>query len=221
MTGPRDEGTAGAAGRGRMRASRADREQTIEVLKIAFVQGRLDAGELHARVGQAFSARTYAELGALTADIPAAPTAAARPTRKPGPARAGKRASQKAVVWGLVAGPMACLLAVLMVFGPKLMVGAGILFALSAAMLGGLLVLYSWLDKRAARQQLPPGPGQDGIGLEGQGRAAMSDHGALPGIHPDRPDADLWAQRARQHRPDPSRPGIQAPLRVKAAPGPA
>jgi hypothetical protein len=81
MTGPRDETTAG---RGRMRASQADREQTIEVLKIAFVQGRLDPGELDARAGQAFTARTYAELAALTADIPAAP-AAVRPPRQPRP----------------------------------------------------------------------------------------------------------------------------------------
>ena len=218
MAGPRGEGTAG---HGRMRTSRADRDQTIEVLKIAFVQGRLDAGELDARVGQAFTARTYAELGALIADIPTAATVAARPPSKPAPARAGKRASHRAIAWGLVAGPMACLLAVLMVFGPTLMVGAGILFALSAAMLGGLLVLYSWLDKRTAQQQHPPGPGQDGNGLEGQRRAAMSDDRALSGIQPDRPDADLRAQRSRQHRPDPSRRGIQAAPRVKSAPGAA
>ncbi len=217
MAGPRDDETAG---RGGMRASRADREQTIEVLKIAFVQGRLDKDELNARVGQAFTARTYADLGALTADIPAT-AATTRPPREPAPARAGKRAGQKAVVWGLVAGPMACLLAVLAVFGPRLMVAAGILFVLSAAMLGGLLVLYSWLDKRAARQQLPPGPGQDGIGVEDQRRAAMSDDPDPPGVRPDRPDTDLWAQRSRQHRPDPSRRGIQAPPRVRPAAGPA
>ena len=39
------------------------------------------------------------------------------------------------------------------VAGSRLMAGAGILFALSAGILGGLLVLYSWLDKRAARRQ--------------------------------------------------------------------
>jgi len=215
--GPRDQGTAG---RSRMRASRADREQTIEVLKIAFVQGRLDAGELDARVGHAFTARTYAELAALTADIPAV-SAATRPPRKPAQAEAGKRTSQKAVMWGLIAGPMACLLAVLAVFGPRLMAGAGILFALSAAMLGGLFVLYSWLDKRAARQQHPPGPGRHGIGLEGQDRAATSDHRGLPDSDPGWPDSALWAQRSRQHRPDPYRRSMQASPRVRPAPGPA
>jgi Domain of unknown function (DUF1707) len=221
MPGPRDQETAGAAaGRGRMRASRADREQTIQVLKIAFVQGRLDKGELDTRVSRAFSARTYADLATLTADIPAAPAAASTP-RRPAPARARKRTSQKAVVWGLVAGPMACLLVVLVVFGPKLMAGAGILFALSAAMLGGLLVLYSWLDKRAKGQRLPPGPFQDGIGLQRQCPTAMSADQARPGVHPGRPDADFRAQRSRQRRPDPSRRGIQVPARARPAPGPA
>jgi hypothetical protein len=56
-----------------MRASHADREHVIEVLKNAFVQGRLTKGELDARVGQAFASRTYAELARVTADIPAEP----------------------------------------------------------------------------------------------------------------------------------------------------
>ncbi len=79
MTGPGD-GLAG--GRGRLRASHTDREQVIDALKAAFVQGRLDKGELDARVGQAFTSRTYAELAAVTADIPARP-AAAPPPRNP------------------------------------------------------------------------------------------------------------------------------------------
>jgi hypothetical protein len=60
-----------AAGRGHLRAAHADREHVIEALKAAFVQGRLDTGELDDRVGRAFTSRTYAELAALTADIPA------------------------------------------------------------------------------------------------------------------------------------------------------
>jgi Domain of unknown function (DUF1707) len=222
MTGPRDETTAGAAaGRGRMRASQADREQTIEVLKIAFVQGRLDPGELDARAGQAFTARTYAELAALTADIPAAP-AAVRPPRQPAPARARKRTIQKAVACGVFAVLMACLIAVLAAFGNgKLMEGAGILFAISAATLGGPLILYSWLDKRAVRPQPPAGPFPGGTGREGRHRAVMPDDQALPGIHPDGPDTDLRALRSRPHRPDPSRRGIQASPHVRPAPGPA
>ena len=60
---------------GRFRASRADREQVIEVLKVAFVQGRLTKDELEARAACVFQARTYADLAAVTADIPAAAAA--------------------------------------------------------------------------------------------------------------------------------------------------
>jgi len=70
MARPGDEIAAGAGGRGYLRASHADREQVIETLKAAFVQGRLTKGEFDLRVGQAFAARTYAELAAATAGIP-------------------------------------------------------------------------------------------------------------------------------------------------------
>ena len=89
MTGPADEI---AAGQGRWRASHADREQVVGVLKAAFVQGRLTADELDERVGQALAARTYAELAALTTDLPAGPA----PAREPGPARQPGPATQPA-----------------------------------------------------------------------------------------------------------------------------
>lgn len=59
----------------------------IDTLKAAFVQGRLAKDEFDLRVGQTFASRTYAELTALTADIPAGPTGA-RPLRKPAQAQA-------------------------------------------------------------------------------------------------------------------------------------
>ena len=71
MAGAGDEIAAGAGGRGHLRASYADREQVIETLKIAFVQGRFDRDEFDVRVGQAFASRTYAELAAIIADLPA------------------------------------------------------------------------------------------------------------------------------------------------------
>jgi len=61
----------GEAGDGRLRASDADREQVVDILKTAFVQGRLTKDELGARAGQALASRTYAELTTVTADIPA------------------------------------------------------------------------------------------------------------------------------------------------------
>jgi len=72
-----------------MAAGHADREQVIETLKDAFVQGRLTRGELDTRAGRALTAQTGADLAALTADIPAVPSApaAAGLVRPPTPAR--------------------------------------------------------------------------------------------------------------------------------------
>ena len=81
-TGPGDE--RAGAGRGHLRASHADREQVIGTLKAAFVQGRLTKDELDARAGQAFAARTYAELAALTATSPPGWPTPCRPGALPG-----------------------------------------------------------------------------------------------------------------------------------------
>ena len=70
-TGPGDEKAAGGLGRGHLRASHADRERVIAALKAAFVQGRLTKDEFDSRVGRVLKSRTYAELAALTAGIPA------------------------------------------------------------------------------------------------------------------------------------------------------
>ena len=83
MIGPEDPA---AAGRDRLRAGHADREQVIETLKDAFVHGRLTRDELDVRAGWALAAQTSAELAALTADIQAGP-AVAGPTCPPAPAR--------------------------------------------------------------------------------------------------------------------------------------
>jgi Domain of unknown function (DUF1707) len=80
VTGPGDELAASAAGRGRLRVSHAEREQVIGTLKAAFVRGMLAKDEFDLRVSQAFASRTYAELAAVTAALPAEP-AAARPPR--------------------------------------------------------------------------------------------------------------------------------------------
>ena len=94
ITGPGDNTAAGEGRRdGHLRASHADREQVIGILKAAFVQGRLTEDELDARVGQVYASRTYAELSKVTTDIPAELTGA-RPPRDPW--RATKAA------WGVV-----------------------------------------------------------------------------------------------------------------------
>jgi DUF1707 SHOCT-like domain len=67
------EGPAAAGGGGRLRAGDRDRDRVMDLLKTAFTQGRLTGEELDARTGWALTARTYAELNALTEDIPGIP----------------------------------------------------------------------------------------------------------------------------------------------------
>lgn len=54
-----------------VRASDAEREQTVALLQRSFADGRLALAELEERVGAAYAARTRAQLRDLTADLPA------------------------------------------------------------------------------------------------------------------------------------------------------
>ncbi len=95
-----DQVAADAAGRGHLRASDADREQVIDTLKDAFVQGWLTRDELSVRAGQVLASRTYTELSAITADIPAR-LIEAQPPLKPARARAWKPINKKVVAWAV------------------------------------------------------------------------------------------------------------------------
>jgi Domain of unknown function (DUF1707)/Domain of unknown function (DUF4190) len=53
-----------------LRASTADREHAIEVLKAGFAEGRLTKEEYDARAGGAFAARTLGDLATITGDLP-------------------------------------------------------------------------------------------------------------------------------------------------------
>ena len=75
-----------------LRASDADREAAVGRLRIAAMEGRLDAEELAERVSAAYDARFCAELDRLTADVTPAPVAAypgpptfVRPARRTNP----------------------------------------------------------------------------------------------------------------------------------------
>jgi DUF1707 SHOCT-like domain len=72
---------ATVAGEG-LRASHADRDQVVELLRVAAGDGRLSPEELDDRLERALTARTYAELAALTTDLPATAGALVAP---PGP----------------------------------------------------------------------------------------------------------------------------------------
>lgn len=82
MTGPLDPA---AAGRDQLRAGHADRDEVIEALKDAFVYGRLTRDEFGERAERALTARTYAHLAWLIADLPPEPArpAPAGPVRPP------------------------------------------------------------------------------------------------------------------------------------------
>ena len=80
IAGPGDGNAAAAAGR--LRASSADRDHAVDVLKVAFVQGRLSMDEFDARIGQVLTSRTQADLTVVTDDIPAGLPGVRRPRRR-------------------------------------------------------------------------------------------------------------------------------------------
>jgi hypothetical protein len=203
MTGPGDEIAAGAGGRGRLRASRADREQVIEELKAAFVHERLDKDEFDLRVGQALASRTYADLAALTADILARPTRARLP-------EAAREAVNKKAVAAMAGATAACIgtWPVMILTGKSLFViPVAVVFFILAMVVstGWLVLLHGWLDKRAGRQSAPGlPPGADG---ETSGRPAPS------GLAGQLPTAGHgWqhtAEAARTAFPRPPLPGLR------------
>ena len=104
--GAGDERAPATAGLGHLRASHADREQVIEALKAAFVQGRLAKDEFDLRAGHVLASRTYADLAAITADLPAGPAAAQppQPARGQGKVRVLRRGRGLAVATAVYAG---------------------------------------------------------------------------------------------------------------------
>jgi hypothetical protein len=162
MAGQGEEVAANAEGRGHLRVSHADREHVIGVLKAAFVQGMVTKHEFDLRIGQVLASRTYAELAALTADIPAG----LAPTQ---PLSVHKRDSadkQALKAWACVTATFTAVAAVVAAASAG---NAGqnevivVVFVPVVAMLVGvLLAFHSWLDGRAGRRSsrgLPPGAG--------------------------------------------------------------
>jgi uncharacterized protein DUF1707 len=135
-----------------LRASDADREQVVEILIAAFVQGRLNLDELTLRAGQALASRTYAELAVTIADIPAPPLrapASPRQARLPAPVRPppplGKMpASAKAAVWAACA-----IVAVPAVWAAFLTYYGGFLILFLLAFTGLMLTIGTTVDRRA------------------------------------------------------------------------
>lgn len=184
MARPGDEIEAGMAGRDDLRASHADREQVIDRLKVAFVQGRLGKDEFDVRVGHVLASRTYADLAVLTADILTEPTGAqpleaARPSDSvPAP---------KTIARVTAAGTGASMVSIgaeLMKSGGNPAVGVvlvGLTGLLAAALIAGLLLVLSYVFEKTSRRQ----PAQREPGASGraaQRLASANPAGQLPQI---------------------------------------
>lgn len=96
-----------------LRASDADREATVERLRRAAIEGRLDADELDERLSAAYGARLCSDLARLTADVTAPPAEVKRrefepalpaPRRRINLLAAGSLLS--ALFWGLWIGSL-------------------------------------------------------------------------------------------------------------------
>jgi hypothetical protein len=70
-------------GYGHMRASAAERERAIDVLKAAFTEGRLSQDEYTDRVGQVQVSKTYGDLAVLMGDLPVGPFGSLPPPPAP------------------------------------------------------------------------------------------------------------------------------------------
>jgi hypothetical protein len=194
-----DERAARPAGGGRLRASHADREQAIDTLKDAFVQGRLTKDELDSRVGDVLASRTYADLAALTADLPAGPVTA-RPPHRPRHARPRqpenttiKRSAR--VLAAATALTVALWAGALLSNTNSEVVGVLVVAAtfvwFGIVLVTGSVMLESKLQQRSSGQ-LPPGRGQGG---QGSKRAISEDP---PG--PLRPGDHGWRNVAEASR---------------------
>jgi hypothetical protein len=86
----------------RMRACDADRERTADILRGAFVEGRLTQEELDERLSQVYTARTYADLAAQTADLPMHRPLPVLPAARPMAARTTNSMAIGSFVCGLL-----------------------------------------------------------------------------------------------------------------------
>lgn len=190
-----DELAGGGGDRSRLRASDAEREQVAAVLKAAFTQGRLTRDEFDVRVGQVFASRTYADLDALVADIPAGLTRARPPEAAPELDR--KKLIQRGTAMGAGATVVISVAAVVITRHP----GVGVIVVpvatfFTTVLIAGLLTIISWALDTAYRRQGEPPPGGRG---EAYQRPAQADStGSLPQIGHEPPHA---AEAGRRRLP--------------------
>jgi hypothetical protein len=202
MVGPGDEVAAGAAGHRHLRASDEDREHAIDVLKVAFVQGRVAKDEFDLRVGQVLASWTYAELEAITADIPAG-LAAAKPSAPQVPARIERRAPARAAARERAIGATAIFTALAWILALFSNEAAGPFLAGTVSALVSLYLLRTHLrnSRREERSGGEP-PAQHAIGSgPGAGSPAASAASAQQLPYAGKPRRGGKADAARPRRP--------------------
>lgn len=93
----------------KLRAGDADREQTIERLRQASAEGRLDPEELDQRIEAALAAQTYGELEELVADLPKVESGPKKRAKKKERKRQRKRRRVAVALGALAAAAFAVL----------------------------------------------------------------------------------------------------------------
>jgi Domain of unknown function (DUF1707)/Domain of unknown function (DUF4190) len=100
---------------GKMRAADVDRDRVAGILGTAFTEGRLTRDEYDDRLQTAFTARTYADLDQVVADLPAAPSTDVEPVAEETQTNGLAIASFACGLGQFVFGPLATIPAI--VFG--------------------------------------------------------------------------------------------------------
>jgi hypothetical protein len=199
---------AGTEGDSNLPISHIGREQVLDALKAAFVRGRLAKDEFDLRVGQVLKA--YADLDAVTADIPARLTT-------PQPLETIRKSHNKKLIQrGIAAGAggsvaLTATIAVAARGKPVVsVVLVGAVGVIVAGLLTVLLMLVSWVLENAASRQpspgLPPGPS----GMAAQRLESADPAGSSAQINHDPPDL---AEAARRCPSRPRLPSLKPPRR--------
>jgi len=199
---------AGTEGDSNLPISHIGREQVLDALKAAFVHGRLAKDEFDLRVGQVLKA--YADLDAVTADIPARLTT-------PQPLETIRKSHNKKLIQrGIAAGAggsvaLTATIAVAARGKPVVsVVLVGAVGVIVAGLLTVLLMLVSWVLENAASRQpspgLPPGPSS----MAAQRLESADPAGSSAQINHDPPHL---AEAARRCPSRPRLPSLKPPRR--------
>ena len=213
MASPGDETAAGAESHTRLRASAADREQVIEVLKVAFAQDRITKDELDQRIGKVLASRTYDDLDVLTGDIPAGLTRAqpAEPARGSDDGKKLIRRASAALGGTVFVTAEAAALPHLDVV-PALFVGS-VAGMFVAGLLAVLLTLIKWVLDRSSGRQPSQGPPPGACD-----NAARHPAPASPAAQPRQIGhrMRLGAEAARSRLPRSPSAGLRSPQRLRS-----